>query len=77
MGFLHVRSLALVNTSYVLLGTIDLIMFITGVLSNNAKGMFATDTIYSDNDIQAIEALPPTAWHRTVDLEIVKADTDG
>lgn len=49
----------------------------TGVLNDDAKGMFATDKIYSDNDIEAIESLPPTAWHRMVDLEIVKADKDG
>jgi len=49
----------------------------TGVLSDDARGMFATDVIYSDNDIQAIESLPPTALHRMVDLEIVKADQDG
>ena len=39
--------------------------------------MFASDVIYSDNDIRAIEALPLNAWHRKVDVEIVNADTDG
>jgi len=49
----------------------------TGVLNDHAKGMFATNKIYSDHDIESIESLPPTAWHRLVDLEIVKADKDG
>jgi len=49
----------------------------TGVLCDDAKGMFATDTVYSDSDVEAIDSLPPTALHRMVDMEIVKADTDG
>ncbi|KAF7980436.1 hypothetical protein HWV62_38278 [Athelia sp. TMB] len=49
----------------------------TGVLIDNAKGMFLTDTIYSDTDIAKIEALPPTALHRNVDLAVVAADTAG
>jgi len=39
--------------------------------------MYATDKIYSDTDIEAIESLPLKAWHRAVDVEIVKADTEG
>jgi len=49
----------------------------SGILMDKAKGMFATDKICSDTDIKAIESIPPTAWHRPVDLEIVKADKDG
>jgi len=51
----------------------------TGVLVDDqrAKGMYATDKIYSDTDIEAIESLPLKAWHRAVDVEIVKADTEG
>jgi len=49
----------------------------TGVLIDNAKGMFAYDTIYNDNDIEQIESLAPTQIHRNVDLEIVKADGEG
>lgn len=48
-----------------------------GVLIDNAKGMFASDTIYSDNDIEQIESLPSTQNHRNVDLEIVQADGEG
>jgi hypothetical protein len=48
-----------------------------GVLIDCAKGMFASDTIYSDNNIEKIESLSPTQPHRNVDLEIVKADREG
>jgi hypothetical protein len=40
-------------------------------------GMFAYNTVYSDNNVDQIEALPPTAFHRNVDLEIVNADKEG
>ena len=49
----------------------------TGVLIDNAMGMFLTDTIYSDTDIAKIETLAPTAPHRNVDLAVVTADTAG
>ena len=40
-------------------------------------GMFAYDTVYNDNNVEQIEALPPTAPHRNVDLEIINADKEG
>jgi hypothetical protein len=41
-------------------------------------GMLPYDTIiYNDNDADQIESLPPTAFHRNVDLEIVNADKEG
>ncbi|KIM87550.1 hypothetical protein PILCRDRAFT_95788 [Piloderma croceum F 1598] len=51
----------------------------TGVLVDDqrAKGMYAIEKIYSDTDIDAIESLPLKAWHRAVDVEVVKADTEG
>ncbi|KAJ7091300.1 hypothetical protein C8R43DRAFT_1050133 [Mycena crocata] len=49
----------------------------TGALGDQAKGMFASDRVISDLDIEAIEALPPTASHRHVDLAIVEADSQG
>ncbi|OCH93024.1 NAD(P)-binding protein [Obba rivulosa] len=59
----------------------DLPIFIhtsgTGVLTDDARGMYATDTIYSDMNVAQIESLPPTALHRNVDLEIVSADQQG
>ncbi|KAF8623606.1 hypothetical protein AX17_007309 [Amanita inopinata Kibby_2008] len=49
----------------------------TGVLSDNAAGMFATDDIYSDKDVEKFEKLPPTQMHRPVDLELIEADKQG
>ncbi|RDB25814.1 Uncharacterized protein C2A9.02 [Hypsizygus marmoreus] len=49
----------------------------TGVLVDDAQGMYATKTIYSDLDIEKLESLPPTQPHRDVDLAIVAADTQG
>jgi len=49
----------------------------TGVLSDNAKGLYHYDTIYNDADPDQIETLAPTQPHREVDLEIVNADKQG
>ncbi|KAI0940979.1 hypothetical protein AcV7_003207 [Taiwanofungus camphoratus] len=49
----------------------------TGVLVDDAKGMYATDVIYSDMDVAQIESIPPTALHRNVDLAVVEADQQG
>lgn len=49
----------------------------TGCLGDNAQGMFASDTVYSDLDIPTIEALPATQSHRHVDLPVVAADAEG
>ncbi|GBE86889.1 NAD-P-binding protein [Sparassis crispa] len=49
----------------------------TGELTDNAKGLHTTDTIYNDLDPAQIETLPPTAIHRPVDLAIVRADAEG
>ncbi|GBE86890.1 NAD(P)-binding protein [Sparassis latifolia] len=49
----------------------------TGELTDNAKGLHTTDTIYNDLDAAQIETLPPTAFHRPVDLAIVRADAEG
>ncbi|KAF1954558.1 NAD(P)-binding protein [Byssothecium circinans] len=45
----------------------------TGVLVDNAKGAYKTDRVYRDDNPAEIDALPDTAFHRDVDLEIVKA----
>lgn len=47
------------------------------MLADNAAGMYATDTIYSDTNIQQIESLAPTQPHRDVDLAVVDADKQG
>ncbi|KAJ7170598.1 hypothetical protein C8R43DRAFT_1120357 [Mycena crocata] len=49
----------------------------TGVLSDNADGMRASNTIYSDLDIAQLETLSPDQPHRNVDLKLVEADTHG
>jgi len=49
----------------------------TGVLIDNAEGMYAYDTIYYDDDPDQIETLAPTQPHRNVDLELVEADKQG
>ncbi|KAI0729688.1 hypothetical protein C8Q72DRAFT_827313 [Fomitopsis betulina] len=59
----------------------DLPVFIhtsgTGVISTPAKGMFASDTIYSDLNVEQIKSIPPDAVHRGVDLAVVEADEKG
>ena len=49
----------------------------SGVLADDAQGMFATDTIYSDLNIDQIRSLPITRLHRPVDLTIVDAGKEG
>ena len=44
---------------------------------DNAVGLQETNTIYIDTDVEQIESLPETAFHRSVDLEVVAADKDG
>lgn len=49
----------------------------TGVLADDAAGLFAGDTIYSDLDAKQIETIPDEAPHRVVDLAVVAADAEG
>ncbi|KAJ7824957.1 NAD-binding protein [Mycena olivaceomarginata] len=49
----------------------------TGVLSDQAKGMYAGTTVYDDSDADQIEGIAPTASHRDVDLAITAADAEG
>jgi len=49
----------------------------TGVLSDNAAGEYAYDTIYDDLNPDQIETLAPSQPHRPVDLAIVEADKQG
>jgi hypothetical protein len=44
---------------------------------DDARGMFATTTIYDDSDADQIESLAPTQLHRDVDLTITNADAEG
>ncbi|EED78581.1 predicted protein [Postia placenta Mad-698-R] len=43
----------------------------TGVIATPAKGMFASDLIYSDTDVAQIKSIPPPALHRNVDLRFL------
>nr|VWO98122.1 Protein RecA (Recombinase A) [Ganoderma boninense] len=49
----------------------------TGVLTDDARGEYASDTIYSDLNVEQIKSIPPTASHRNVDLLVVDADKKG
>jgi len=49
----------------------------TGVLVDDAVGDFKSDTIYDDANPDQIETLAPTQPHRNVDLELLKADSEG
>ncbi|KAJ3926616.1 MAG: NAD(P)-binding protein [Lentinula lateritia] len=49
----------------------------TGVLSDNAAGMYLTDIIWDDANPDQIATLKPTQPHRPVDLKIVGADAEG
>ncbi|KAJ3479450.1 hypothetical protein NLI96_g9047 [Meripilus lineatus] len=49
----------------------------TGVLMDNAKGMYPTETIYDDSNIAQIESISETQPHRDVDLTIIEADKQG
>ena len=44
-----------------------------GLFIDEAKGHYKSDKIYKDDDPVSIDALPPTALHRNVDLLIVEA----
>ncbi|KAI0649448.1 NAD-P-binding protein [Trametes meyenii] len=49
----------------------------TGVLTDDARGEYITDTIYSDTNIEQLKSISPTAVHRNVDLLVIAADTEG
>ncbi|KAJ3971259.1 NAD(P)-binding protein [Lentinula raphanica] len=49
----------------------------TGVLSDKAAGMYATDIVWDDANPEQMATLQPTQPHRPVDLKIVAADTEG
>ncbi|KAI0648486.1 NAD-P-binding protein [Trametes meyenii] len=60
-------------------GDVPLLVHTSGAaeLTDDAGGEYTSDTIYSDLNISAIEALPPTAFHRPVTLLVVAADVAG
>ncbi|PIL35390.1 hypothetical protein GSI_02116 [Ganoderma sinense ZZ0214-1] len=48
----------------------------TGLLTDNARGEYPTETIYSDLNVEQLKAIPPTAFHRNVDLLVINADAE-
>ncbi|KAI9005646.1 NAD-P-binding protein [Hyaloraphidium curvatum] len=49
----------------------------TGVLIDRARGASLSDKVYSDDDPAGIDALPDSALHRNVDIEVKKAGEKG
>ena len=49
----------------------------TGVLADNAAGVYATEKVYDDAKVEDIESLAETQIHRPVDLAVTQADIDG
>ncbi|PSS36755.1 hypothetical protein PHLCEN_2v1386 [Hermanssonia centrifuga] len=63
------------------LGDLPILIHTSGTgeltIGQETKGMYATDTIYDDSNVEQIESLPPDAFHRNVDLAVVQADKEG
>ena len=49
----------------------------TGVLIDDAAGMYSSTKVYDDTNIEEIESLSTTQPHRLVDSTIVEADQEG
>ncbi|KII92145.1 hypothetical protein PLICRDRAFT_154459 [Plicaturopsis crispa FD-325 SS-3] len=49
----------------------------TGVITDNAAGLYLGKEIYDDTDVEKIAKLPVTQIHRDVDVAIEAADTAG
>ncbi|KAJ3511866.1 hypothetical protein NMY22_g15510 [Coprinellus aureogranulatus] len=47
------------------------------MLKDDAHGMFASDTVYSDLDSAKLDSIPRSQPHREVDLTLVDADKQG
>ncbi|EJF65198.1 hypothetical protein DICSQDRAFT_50371 [Dichomitus squalens LYAD-421 SS1] len=48
-----------------------------GVLADDATGMYLTETVYSDDDVDPLYKLPITAPHQEVNKAILEADQEG
>jgi len=49
----------------------------TGVLCDAAYGKFASDVVYTDEEMSVYHKLPPTAWHKNVDDVVFAAAERG
>ncbi|KAI0682657.1 hypothetical protein C8T65DRAFT_596423, partial [Cerioporus squamosus] len=47
------------------------------LIADTARGAYLASNIWSDLDVAALDALPPTAPHHAADLLVVRADEDG
>jgi hypothetical protein len=58
---------------------VEVVLFVPllGVIMDNAAGLHDADVVYVDTNPEEFEALPATAVHRPVDLEVVTADKEG
>ncbi|KAJ7484159.1 hypothetical protein FB451DRAFT_1337841 [Mycena latifolia] len=53
------------------------LQFLGCVLTDDAKGMFVSETVYDDTDAAQLETLDPEQPHRNVDLALIGADKEG
>ncbi len=47
------------------------------MLTDDARGEYATETIYDDLNVEQYKAIPDTAFHRDVDTLVINADVEG
>ncbi|KAF8555770.1 NAD(P)-binding protein [Imleria badia] len=58
-------------------GAVPILVHTASVLTDDAKGMYAYDTIWDDMNPDQLETLPDTQPHRNVDLLVLAADKQG
>lgn len=49
----------------------------TAIIMDDARGLTSEHATYSDLDVEKLNALPETAFHRNVDIPIIEADKAG
>ena len=49
----------------------------TGVLLEDTKGNYVSETVYDDTDFEQVKSISPNALHRKVDLALFEADKEG
>ncbi|KZT66771.1 NAD(P)-binding protein [Daedalea quercina L-15889] len=49
----------------------------TGEIAEPVQGKRAAEIVYSDVNIEQMKSIPPTAFHRNVDLAVIGADEQG
>ncbi|KAF9544261.1 NAD(P)-binding protein [Agrocybe pediades] len=49
----------------------------SAIITDDARGLHGEATVFSDLDVETLNALPPTAIHRKVDIPIIEADRAG